>query len=428
MTTSTTLVIILVVGIVLLSAFQISQNTNLQQDFGQALQGGVLSSCSNCNCCLAAGTTNCDQACKKVYGQSYTGVCQYPTSANKNKCCGCAKTTTTTITTTSISTTTTTTPLSCPSLGQDGVCPSSCNYPKTCVCGSGSTYQNCEAGLRCCFGIFSNSWSCGNFSSACPTNNAQFISQSVPTTMTAGQTYTATVTMKNTGTRTWNSAGNYRLVSQNPMNNNIWGLNAVGISSAYPVNAGESRTFSFTIFAPTTAGTYNFQWRMTTGTSDNPLGFGDFTPNVIIQVTSPTIWWCCQNAAGQPSGKCATGDVQVVCRINSTVWGGWQYYSQIDCLNNCKSNTCTYGNVTATSGLTYGNYKIFSDLGASNTWARILVKSLNNTVDSQIINVGDSRDFTAESLTLKVRSVIAFSNGTVLVTSIGVGPLGSYCG
>jgi hypothetical protein len=53
-------------------------------------------------------------------------------------------------------------------------------------------------------------------------NAALFITQSVPTSMTAGQTYPVSVTMRNTGTMTWTAAHLYRLGSQNPQDNTTW--------------------------------------------------------------------------------------------------------------------------------------------------------------------------------------------------------------
>lgn len=48
---------------------------------------------------------------------------------------------------------------------------------------------------------------------AAPGNGAQFVSQSVPTRLVAGQSYTVSVTMKNTGTSTWSAGANYYLGS-----------------------------------------------------------------------------------------------------------------------------------------------------------------------------------------------------------------------
>ncbi|HKP12065.1 MAG TPA: matrixin family metalloprotease, partial [Blastocatellia bacterium] len=112
------------------------------------------------------------------------------------------------------------------------------------------------------------------------TNNAAFVSQSVPTSLTTGQSVTVSITMRNTGTTTWLPTSHY-LMTQNPTANAIWGRSAVGLWD--PVAPGANGTFTFTITAPATAGTYNFQWQML---QYNVAYFGATTQNVAISVTS----------------------------------------------------------------------------------------------------------------------------------------------
>lgn len=78
--------------------------------------------------------------------------------------------------------------------------------------------------------------------------------------MVAGRSYTASVTMKNTGKTTWTSAANYTLGSENPADNVTWRTNRVKLTST--VAPGQNHTFTFTVTAPTATGTYNFQWKM----------------------------------------------------------------------------------------------------------------------------------------------------------------------
>jgi hypothetical protein len=91
------------------------------------------------------------------------------------------------------------------------------------------------------------------------TNGATYVSQTVPSAMTAGQNYTVSVTMNNSGTSTW-TTDLYKLGSQNPQDNGTWGTNRVNLASS--VAPGANYTFTFTVTAPSTPGTYNFQWRM----------------------------------------------------------------------------------------------------------------------------------------------------------------------
>jgi hypothetical protein len=66
--------------------------------------------------------------------------------------------------------------------------------------------------------------------------------------------------MRNTGNTTWTSANQFRLGSQNPQDNNTWGVQRVALAG--PVAPGADASFTFTITAPSAPGNYNFQWRM----------------------------------------------------------------------------------------------------------------------------------------------------------------------
>ncbi len=92
--------------------------------------------------------------------------------------------------------------------------------------------------------------------------NAVIISQSVPAAMTAGMSYAASVTVKNTGTVTWTAAQNYRLGSQVPQDNTTWGLGRVTLLKTDSIGPGQTKTFSFMVTAPKTPGTYSFSWKM----------------------------------------------------------------------------------------------------------------------------------------------------------------------
>ena len=94
------------------------------------------------------------------------------------------------------------------------------------------------------------------------TNDAQCVSIDAPNTVTAGQTFTATVVVNNSGTKTWNSdATPHRLGSQNSQDNLRWGLSRVNLAQS-SVAPGQNATFTFTATAPAAAGTYLFDWKM----------------------------------------------------------------------------------------------------------------------------------------------------------------------
>ena len=97
-------------------------------------------------------------------------------------------------------------------------------------------------------------------------DKASFVSFSdVPSTMTAGEKATVTVTMKNTGTTTWTTTGGYQLGSARAHDNTTWGLSRVALSSSVLPNA--SHGFSFTITAPSKAKSYKTKWQMIVGST-----------------------------------------------------------------------------------------------------------------------------------------------------------------
>jgi len=91
-------------------------------------------------------------------------------------------------------------------------------------------------------------------------NNAAVVSSSYPATVTVGQTFSATVVMNNNGTKAWLDVTNHKLGSQNPQDNSRWGLSRVVVAGT--VNPGQNASFSFNCTAPTTAGSYAFDWKM----------------------------------------------------------------------------------------------------------------------------------------------------------------------
>lgn len=103
------------------------------------------------------------------------------------------------------------------------------------------------------------------------------------------------------------------------------------------------------------------------------------------------------------------------------------------CVGNLGANyqsspTCQLGTAAAASGVSYGIYKIYSDLGANNAWARIVIKdSASNTVDTHVINQGDAYDSVVTGLTIRVFNVAALQDGTVVGVTILVHPRGTCC-
>jgi RHS repeat-associated protein len=131
-----------------------------------------------------------------------------------------------------------------------------------------------------------------------PANAADPVSQVVPATMTAGQSYSVTVRMQNIGTNTWTAATGYKLGSQNPTSNTTWGPGSVALPAS--TAPGAVAVFTFNVTAPATPGTYNFQWMMQKGTA----WFDTASTNVAVVVQSGS-------GSGGSGGGTGTGNVAV---------------------------------------------------------------------------------------------------------------------
>jgi uncharacterized membrane protein len=110
-------------------------------------------------------------------------------------------------------------------------------------------------------------------------NDAAFVEQSVPASMTTGQSYEVQVTMKNTGISPWTASRYYRLALLSRTHD--WGIERVELPSTVP--QGASVTFDFRVTAPSMAGTYSFHWGMV---QERIAFFGESAPDVLINVVA----------------------------------------------------------------------------------------------------------------------------------------------
>lgn len=90
--------------------------------------------------------------------------------------------------------------------------------------------------------------------------SAQIISHNIPTQMEAGRSYQVSVTVRNTGSNSWTATGGYRLGGVG--DSDPFAEARRYLSSGESIDIGESKTFTFTMTAPTTPGTYTTDWRM----------------------------------------------------------------------------------------------------------------------------------------------------------------------
>jgi hypothetical protein len=86
------------------------------------------------------------------------------------------------------------------------------------------------------------------------------------------------------------------------------------------------------------------------------------------------------------------------------------------------STTCVKGTATSTLGVKYENYRIYSDTGIDDLWARIIIKdSKGQTLVTHVVNLGDSYYSDATGITIRVVSVNALSDGTIVGVDLYVG-------
>ncbi|MFN7131105.1 MAG: NBR1-Ig-like domain-containing protein [Myxococcales bacterium] len=138
-----------------------------------------------------------------------------------------------------------------------------------------------------------------------PANASSFVSQTVPTTVAPGESFVAKLTFKNTGTATWTSSGGYAIHAAD----STWGGNRVSLTgSTTSVRPGAEYTFGFYAKAPTTPGTYRFQWQM----GRNGEKFGAASQALTITVKAA------QTTAAQPP----IGDLELA---TATSGRGWAY-------------------------------------------------------------------------------------------------------
>jgi hypothetical protein len=97
--------------------------------------------------------------------------------------------------------------------------------------------------------------------------------------MTPGSSDTATVVAVNTGSTSWTPARDYRLGSQVPQDNTIWGTARVDLPVA-AVDPQDQAVFSFSITAPTLEGQYAFSWQMVRD-PDDFFGNGIFPAEMV---------------------------------------------------------------------------------------------------------------------------------------------------
>jgi hypothetical protein len=123
-------------------------------------------------------------------------------------------------------------------------------------------------------------------------NAAEFVSQQVPTIVPAGAPIDVSVTFQNTTIVTWQPSDGYVLGSAAPTGNTTWTTTSVPLPA--PVAPNDSVMFEFQVTAPSTPGTYNFQWQMNLP-AGTPFGLASPATSVQVVAAGPPnyqgLWW-----------------------------------------------------------------------------------------------------------------------------------------
>ena len=200
-----------------------------------------------------------------------------------------------------------------------------------------------------------------------PYNNSSVVSISAPASVNAGASFTATVTMNNTGTKAWTADGTpHGLGSQSPQDNTTWGFTRVALPAT--VNPGQNVTFTINATAPTTLGTYAFDWKMV---EDGVQWFGPIAQATINVVSA---------GPAAPSGVAASApaynQVNVSWTDNSANETGFKVERSTDNVNFSQvgtvgANVTTFSDTTVAAHTTYyyrvKSYNGGGDSAASNT-------------------------------------------------------------
>ncbi len=110
--------------------------------------------------------------------------------------------------------------------------------------------------------------------------DAAFVRMAAPEKVTASAVFAVTITVRNTGTRTWEGSP-IRLRTINPRNAMTWGTDYILIAQGTAVAPGDEYAFRSNLRAPAEPGPRNFRWQVC---KDGTAWFGESTPARSIEV------------------------------------------------------------------------------------------------------------------------------------------------
>ncbi|MHB1034179.1 MAG: hypothetical protein ACYC35_19635 [Pirellulales bacterium] len=127
----------------------------------------------------------------------------------------------------------------------------------------------------------------GAESPAKPDYAAAFVRMTVPESVRVHEAFPVTITVRNTGSRTWEGAS-IRLRLVDSSNRRGWGTDYILIAQGTAVKAGQEYAFRSYLKAPATPGKVSFQWQVRKDGEDGAgeKWFGQLTPARTIDVVA----------------------------------------------------------------------------------------------------------------------------------------------
>jgi hypothetical protein len=112
--------------------------------------------------------------------------------------------------------------------------------------------------------------------------NSEFVTHSIPTTVTRGTSFNVSVTFRNNGTEPWfpDRRMPFHLAYTGTSAPNVWGMSRARLSMMAGCAPGGTVTIPLRLTAPSTPGTYSFRWQLERGTA----GFGSHSAASTITV------------------------------------------------------------------------------------------------------------------------------------------------
>jgi PKD repeat protein len=227
--------------------------------------------------------------------------------------------------------------------------------------------------------------------------DAQVVSSTIPSSMNANQSYPVSVTMKNTGSMTWDEANMIRLggVGESSGDAAKFGPVRINIPAGIKVLPGAQYTFNFTITAPSTPGNYTPQYMMLW---EMHQWFGEQVSQLVpVGIRAPQVQFTADTVHGQTpltvqfTDQSSTGDQ------TSYAWD----------FNNDGSTDSTVKNPSFTY-LHAGNYTV--KLTVTNTTGSAGEIKTNYITVSPGINTPPTAQFTADTTQGKSPLTVQFTD------------------